>query len=72
VFPADGRLLVAGGTKEYDTSHQLFGLRDAYVYDPGTDGWTRVADMAGGRWYPTLVTLGDGRVASRPTRRPGG
>jgi hypothetical protein len=24
--------------------------------------WKRAADMAGGRWYPTLVVLGDGRV----------
>ena len=63
-FLPDGRLLVAGGTKEYDLGHPFFGLREAYVYDPDTDAWTRVADMAGGRWYPTLVTLGDGRVAA--------
>lgn len=63
-FLSDGRLLVAGGTKEYDFGHPFFGLRDAYVFAPETDTWTRVQDMAGGRWYPTLVTLGDGRIVA--------
>jgi Domain of unknown function (DUF1929)/Kelch motif len=61
-FLPSGRLLVAGGTKEYDAGHPFLGLRDAYVYDPENGNWTRVPDMAGGRWYPTLVTLGDGRI----------
>jgi Domain of unknown function (DUF1929) len=55
-------LLVAGGTKEYDFGHPFFGLRDAFVFDPADEQWKRVADMAGGRWYPTLVVSGDGRV----------
>ncbi|HEX6302872.1 MAG TPA: galactose oxidase-like domain-containing protein [Anaerolineales bacterium] len=65
---ADGRLLAAGGTYKYDGD--LFGLpippfsglEHAYTFDPDSETWTRVADMAHGRWYPTLVTLGDGRV----------
>lgn len=61
-FLADGRLLVAGGTKEYDFGHPFFGLRDAFILDPAAEQWTPVAQMAGGRWYPTLLTLGDGRV----------
>ena len=61
-FLPDGRLLVAGGTKEYDFGHPFFGLRDAFTFDPDTESWTRVDDMGGGRWYPTLVALGDGRV----------
>jgi len=55
-------MLVAGGTKEYDFGHPFFGLRDAFVFDPAAEQWVRVASMSGGRWYPTLVTLGDGRV----------
>lgn len=61
-FLADGRMLVAGGTKEYDFGHPFFGLRDAFVFEPATEQWQRVPSMAGGRWYPTLVTLADGRV----------
>jgi hypothetical protein len=58
-FLADGRLLVAGGTKQYDPFH---GLRDTYIFDPATEQWTATQFMAGGRWYPTLVALADGRV----------
>jgi FtsP/CotA-like multicopper oxidase with cupredoxin domain len=63
-FLADGRLLVAGGTKEYDGGgHGFIGLESAYAFDPIAEQWVRLQSMtAGGRWYPTLVTLGDGRV----------
>ncbi|MGH2732983.1 MAG: galactose oxidase-like domain-containing protein [Actinomycetota bacterium] len=62
-FLADGRLLVAGGTERYDTPETPFiGLRTAFVFDPILEEWFRVQDMVEGRWYPTLVTLGDGRV----------
>jgi hypothetical protein len=58
-FLADGRLLVAGGTQQYDP---FFGLRDALTFDAAAEQWTFVPSMARGRWYPTLVTLGDGRI----------
>ena len=62
-FLPDGRLLVAGGTKEYDINgHGFIGLETSYLFDPLSESWTRLAPMAEGRWYPTLVTLGDGRV----------
>jgi hypothetical protein len=58
-FLKNGRLLVAGGTKLYDN---FIGEESAYLFDPMLQDWIRVQDMADGRWYPTLVTLGDGRV----------
>jgi hypothetical protein len=70
-FLADGRLLAAGGTEQYDP---FFGLAQAVTFDPytgpadpasptGTAGsWVTEDDMSGGRWYPTLITLQDGRV----------
>ncbi len=67
-FLADGRLLVAGGTYGYPLPLirkylPLFaGLEQAYAFDPWTESWTRLPDMSRGRWYPTLITLGDGRV----------
>jgi hypothetical protein len=70
-FLADGRLLAAGGTCQYDSKLLGFlpfppftGLNHTYTFDPSTECWERVQDMAYGRWYPTLVTLGDGRVLS--------
>jgi len=59
-FLADGRLLSAGGTEAYPG--HVSGRPDAVIFDPGTQQWSRAAHMAHGRWYPTLVTLGDGRV----------
>jgi hypothetical protein len=59
---------VAGGTRKYD--RQVFGvglipfrgLEQSYLFDPGSETWTRAPDMARGRWYPTLVTLPDGSI----------
>ena len=68
---SDGRLLAAGGTDSYDGNLNLpglpalplfGGLDQSYLFDPEDEEWTRVDDMAAGRWYPTLVTLGDGSV----------
>ena len=58
-FLADGRLLSAGGTLNYDP---FKGRADVTVFDPQTQQWSFVKKMAHGRWYPTLITLGDGRV----------
>ncbi len=64
VFLADGRVLVASGTDYYSEfgAVELEGLRATRIYDPETDTWEATGDLANGRWYPTLVTLGDGRV----------
>jgi hypothetical protein len=53
---ADGRVLAMGGFNP--------GADPPYanIFDPLTEVWTRVADMAYGRYYPTATTLSDGRV----------
>ncbi len=58
-FLPDGRLLVAGGTVSFTP---LTGTPLAYIFDPNAEQWTRIADMAAGRWYPTCVTTEQGRV----------
>ena len=66
-FLPDGKLLVAGGTYKYDGLSGLFppfsGLEHTYIFDPKDHSWTHVQDMEHGRWYPTCVMLGDGRIA---------
>ncbi|MGH9003005.1 MAG: galactose oxidase-like domain-containing protein, partial [Acidimicrobiia bacterium] len=49
---------------------ELEGIRAARLFDPETSTFSPAADMHYGRWYPTLVTLADGRVlaASGMTR----
>jgi hypothetical protein len=58
-FLPDGRMLSAGGTGDYDPFQ---GRPEAAVFDPQTRQWSFVANMNHGRWYPTLITLGDGRI----------
>ena len=68
---ADGRILVAGGTRWYEEPNipgtpygtpELQGLRLTQVFDPTTNAFTRVAPMNNGRWYPDLVIEGSGNV----------
>jgi hypothetical protein len=70
-FLPDGRVLAAGGTAYYQDPEvadtglgvvELEGLRNARIYDPQTNSWSQTGSVKVGRWYPTLVTLGDGRV----------
>jgi hypothetical protein len=65
----DGRVLAVGGTAWYSEPGvgeygviELEGLRNGRVYDPATDEWSDSGDLAHGRWYPTLVTMGSGEV----------
>ncbi|MHB8683321.1 MAG: kelch repeat-containing protein, partial [Dehalococcoidia bacterium] len=59
VFLSDGRLLSVGGHNGGEV-----GIPDTEVFDPATNTWTRVADMAFPRWYPSATELGDGRVVA--------
>jgi hypothetical protein len=62
----DGRLMIAGGHHMDDA-----GIKVTYFY--GQDGsWTKGADMAHGRWYPTLTILPDGKVLSMAGRNEAG
>ena len=70
-FMPDGRLMAAGGTAFYNDPGmdglpygivELEGLRNVRFFDPKTNRWTQGRDMKHGRWYPSLVTLGDGRT----------
>jgi len=59
----DGRLFVAGGTAKYSTGpgDPWWGSVAAYLFDL-EQGWQRLPDMAFGRWYPSVISLPDGRI----------
>src|SRR6185436_19750463 len=62
---ADGRLLVAGGTIGYEsaaTNNTFSGSRRAYAFNAEASRYEAIPSMTTGRWYPTLVSLGDGSV----------
>src|SRR6058998_141022 len=61
----DGRALIAGGTLQYPVNgHGWGGLKTTTVFDPVTEKFIQVQDMARGRWYPSVVGLADGRMAT--------
>src|SRR4051812_47814546 len=55
----DGRVLIDGGTIQYDPFH---GQPKVSIFDPTTNTFTDTSSMAHGRWYPTVTNLGDGRL----------
>lgn len=59
VLLQDGTALIDGGTIQYDP---FYGQPQASIFNPATNTFSNTQNMAHGRWYPTLVTLGDGRV----------
>jgi hypothetical protein len=75
-FLSDGRLLVAGGQSTVHPPFtngilSFFGIlqlftkgadHDIHVFDPQTRTWNRYDNMPKARWYPTCVTLPDGRA----------
>ena len=54
----DGTLFAAGGNK----NSSLDGIRQTHVFNQSTNTWTRGADMALERWYPTVTPLSDGEM----------
>ncbi len=59
VLLQDGTALIDGGTLHYIP---FYGLSQAAIFDPSTNTFTNTANMAHGRWYPTVLTLSDGRI----------
>jgi hypothetical protein len=55
----DGRPFVVSGTIQYDP---FFGDPRTSAYDPATGNFVELQSMAHGRWYPTVITLGDGSI----------
>ena len=60
VLLQDGTALIDGGTIQYTPF--LNGQPQVAIFDPATNTFTNTANMADGRWYPNLTTLGDGSV----------
>ncbi|HVQ44602.1 MAG TPA: galactose oxidase-like domain-containing protein [Candidatus Saccharimonadia bacterium] len=52
----NGNVLVAGG----NANQALAGIVQTHIFDWQTETWTRGADMASGRWYPSVATMANG------------
>lgn len=68
-FLPDGRILVQGGTS-YSADPgvdglpfgalELTGIKSTRIYDPKTNEFVQGPDTEARRWYPTLISTGDG------------
>jgi galactose oxidase-like protein/PKD domain-containing protein len=56
-FLADGRVFITGGNDGYPAFR---GIPTTAIFDPATERFIQVHDMARGRWYPTNTSLADG------------
>lgn len=62
---ANGNVLLAGGTLEYDSktlNGKWHGAKFAYEVDWKSGSVGNRTEMAHGRWYPTQITLPDGKA----------
>ena len=53
---ADGNILVAGGNADM----QLDGTVQTHIFNWQTETWSRGADMAAARWYPSVAETANG------------
>lgn len=67
-FP-DGRCLVIGGTLQYAP---FTGEPRTTVFDPLTEKFNEMQNMAHGRWYATGIVLPDGRIMAFSGRNENG
>jgi hypothetical protein len=64
---ANGNVFIAGGTLQFDThpdncNGKWHGLKATYEYDVSSKSLAKKSSMTTGRWYPTCVTLPDGKI----------
>ena len=69
-FLKDGKVIVVGGSiykndpptlpgGQVPGPAEVQGTKAVRIYDPETNRWSQAPSMKFGRWYPTLLTLGD-------------
>lgn len=59
---ADGNVLFAGGTNSYYAGGAFTGTKWLNLYNWRTNQWKVIGQMKGGRWYPSLIPLNDGKI----------
>ena len=59
---ADGNVLFVGGTGRYYPGGAFTGTKQINLYKWRTGEWKNLGETKDGRWYPSLITLADGKV----------
>jgi hypothetical protein len=58
----DGNIFFISGRGRYYPGGRFTGSRQANIYNWKTGKWWPAGQLKRGRWYPTLVSLADGKV----------
>jgi hypothetical protein len=61
---ANGQLIVTGGNNGVVPGKSYSGANTALSYNAFQNTWSRLPNMADGRWYPTTTSLGNGEVVT--------
>lgn len=59
---ADGNILFISGSNRYYPGELFEGSKQTNVFDWKTETWSTVSPLKEGRWYPSPVTLADGKI----------
>ncbi len=59
---ADGNVLFVGGTGRYYPGGAFTGSRQVNLYNWKTGKWSAAGQLKEGRWYPSLISLADGKI----------
>ncbi|MCB9920132.1 MAG: hypothetical protein H6832_17155 [Planctomycetes bacterium] len=62
-WTSSGDLLVAGGNWYDPANYHVYGNKIVYIYQSVLRTWLSRRALAHDRWYPSVTTLGDGRMA---------
>ncbi len=59
---ADGNVLFIGGTGRYYPGGAFTGTKQVNLYNWQTGEWSALGQIKEGRWYPSLISLADGKI----------
>ena len=69
VILPNGNVLITGGTTQYpqydangNLLHDFVGSKQSYYFDVASEQYVQTGSMATARWYPTVVSVGGGKV----------
>lgn len=58
----DGKILFISGTSRYYPGENFEGSKQSNLFDWTNNSWSTLGKMKEGRWYPSLVSLKDGKI----------
>ncbi|WP_392530913.1 galactose oxidase-like domain-containing protein [Nostoc sp. C117] len=58
----DGNIIFVSGTGRYYPGGKFTGSKQVNLYNWQTGKWSAIGQLQEGRWYPSLISLADGKI----------